>query len=169
MGLQPWVAGPTLLSVDGKELGTAERYPRLLVRSGWSPYFNDVGGPVIPMDMLWAAKEAFIYADLNRWDEDTLQFFQTITEGGADPLSWGEDDVGTLMIHEEMAVPITLEFPYASKDKYAGMPKGITFKAGWYEGPEEFSVLGTNPRKVHLVIHCLPVLEDGKWVLGEYL
>jgi hypothetical protein len=154
--------------VDDKILGTAERYPRYLVRSGWLPYFNDITGPVIPNDMLWAGKEAFIYMDLNRWDEEVLQFFQSITQF-SDPLAWPEDDVATLMIHEEEAVSIQIEFPYASKEKYAGMPKGIRFRAGWYEGPEEASVLGTNPRKQHIVIHCLPKLSGDQWFLGELL
>jgi hypothetical protein len=118
--------------------------------------------------MLWAGKEAFIYMDLNRWDEDVLQFFQTITNN-ADPLGWPENDVGTLMIHEEEAVSIRIDFPYADKDKYAAMPIAINFKAGWYEGPEEASVLGTNPRKQHIVIHCLPVKVGDRWVLGELL
>jgi hypothetical protein len=155
--------------VDDKILGTAERYPRYLVRSGWLPYFNDISGPVIPNDMLWAGKEAFIYMDLNRWDEEVLEFFQQITSG-SETLSWPEDAVGTLMIHEQEAVPIKIDFPYASKEAYIGMPNGILFGAGWYEGPEEFSVLGTNPRKVHIVIHCLPVGGDGsEWRLGTLL
>jgi hypothetical protein len=167
---QPWVSGPTTVLVDGRELGTAERYPRYLVRSGWQPYFNDISGPVIPMDMLWAGKEAFIYLDLNRYDEEVLEFFQSITDN-SDPLSWPGNSIGTLMIHEEQAIPIQLNFPYADKPKYAGMPKGVLFNAGWYEGPEEFSVLGTNPRKVHVIIHCLATQaeEGGNWVLGELL
>lgn len=171
-GVQPWVTGPCEITVDGKDLGTCERFPRILVRSGWLPYFNDISGPVIPNDMLWAGKEAFIFLDLNRWDEDTLAFLKCITSS-ADPendgLQWDIEDVATLMVHEEEAVEIRLGFPYSTKDKYAGMPAGYVFYAGWYEGPEEASSLGTNPRKQHVVLHCLPVLKDGKWKLGDTL
>lgn len=165
---QPWVTGPATIRIAGQELGTAERYPRYLIRSGWLPFFNDISGPVIPNDMLWAGKEAFIYGDINRWNEDVLQFYQSITES-ADPLSWDVEDVGSLMLHEGLAVPLDILFPYAGKAKYAGMPRGIRFFATWYEGPEEFATQGTTPRKVHLVAHALPVKNGGRWRLGQYL
>ena len=170
-GLQPWVAGVTeiLVGPDDQTLGTAERYPRFSVRSGFVPYFNDVGGPVIPTDMLWAGKEVFIFADLNRWDEEVLEYIRSIT-ANSDALSWGADDVGSLMLHENLSIPVTLSFPYASKAAYAGMPNGYKFYNCWYEGPEEFSVLGTNPQKVHVVFHGIPAQnDDGDWQLGVEL
>jgi hypothetical protein len=164
---QPWVSGPVTALVAGQELGTAERYPRFLLRSGWLPYFNDISGPVIPNDMLWAGKEVFVFMDLNRWDQDVLDGFRTITAKSPDPLNWPKNAVGTLMIHEEEAVIFTLLFPYADKEKYAGMPKGYFFNACWMEAPEEFGVLGTNPQKFHLVVHGLAVDDGDNWSLGK--
>jgi hypothetical protein len=115
--------------------------------------------------MLWAGKEAYIFLDLNRWDDRVLENFRSVTRT-SDPLRWPARDVGTMMLHSEQAISVSLFFPYFNKAKYKGMPSTVFFPNCWYEGPEDFSVNGTNPRKVHLTIHSLAEFTGTRRTLG---
>lgn len=160
----PFVTGPCLIRAtygsESAKVGFSERTPRLLIRSGWLPYFNDWTGQVLPNDLVWSGREAIIMGDLNARNPAAMEQIQNTpgipniadTTGG----EWDPSEVGTMMLHESRQVPVEIIFPYAFKAEYNGYPGGYRFFNGIFEGPEDWNILGTQPSKVHVVFRCLP-------------
>lgn len=166
---QPFVTGAVYLAytfrggsnntLNGQTLfiGTAERSPQIQIRKSWMPLFNDLGGPSIPFDMSYAGEEAFISADITRWNESV---YASLTAGPFNLGNRGFDingDIGTLMMTENAAGALTLVFPYTSLKPltYGTQPFGYYFRRAWLEGPDILDPLGTQPRKTRLVWRAL--------------
>ena len=146
-------------------LGTTEHTPRIRVRPGWSPVFNDIAGGVIPYDMVYEGEEAFISGDWNRYNEQTLSIMQARPRHNATGSVRGVNiagDIGTLMLTEGQAYAMYLYFPYSSKPAYvaAGMPAGYHFYAVFLEGPDDMDRLGTIDRINRLQWHALRVFNS---------
>lgn len=167
MPAQPWVTGPTHIIWDGQYLGTAERTPYWQLERGFTPLMNDLAGPVVPYDMLAVNKYANVIADLTRWDWNVLKDMQAVTSVFG-PGQMAGTDIGTLMIHEDKAKVLNLDWPYSSKPAYAGMPPGVKFFKAWLAGPDNFDRMGTNPKRVHLAWYCLSDNAGGDFRLFEY-
>jgi hypothetical protein len=177
---QAWVTGPahiflsfySSIAVSGPAgvvttlttpiyLGTTERVPRLRIRAGWTPVFNDLTGGVIPYDMLYEGEEAFITGDFTRFNETTIRLLQARPRHFLQPTNRGTIqllDQGTLMLTEGYAFQLSMFFPYSSKLAFAGMPLGYRFPAAWLEGPDDLDNLGTVARVDRLVFHALRII-----------
>jgi hypothetical protein len=149
-----------------KYLGTAERAPRIRVRPAWHPVFNDIGGDQIPFDVQYMGEEAFISADLTRWDEEVYKSIahRLGNVRGAD----NNEAVGTLMLLEGKTHEVYVKFPYTSKAAFAGMPQGYHFVACILEGPDELDPLGTVARKINLMWHAIRKYAGGHWTLYDH-
>lgn len=155
-------AGGASVSLEGVDvavtplyLGTAEKTPKITLRPAWREAFADQGGEV-PHDVAFAGEEAFVSADISRWNETTYNVLASRpshTAGARGASLLGE--IGTLMVTEGRTAPLWVVFPYALKPAYASMPGGYHFVASFLVGPDELEPLGTNPRKIRLIWRCL--------------
>lgn len=149
-------------------LGTGKTAPRYRTRYGWVPFFNDLGGPVISFDEVFAGKEAMISLDLNRFDQDTLDLVESVPVPGLDGPGFVDPySMGTMMVQEEAAYGLILSFPNSSKPAYraAKLPAGIYFPAAWLEGPSDHTV-GNVPREINLVWKAKAVYDPKE---GDFL
>lgn len=135
-------------------LGTAERYPKIVLRPNYKPTFADQGGEV-PFDMSFQGEEGFVFADISRWNEATYAALAARPRPNGIRGSNAPGDVGTLLQAEGMTYPLWVYFPYFSKPAFAGMPAGYRFLSSYVAGPDELEPLGTTPRKIRLTWHCL--------------
>ena len=147
-GPQLWTTGPCIISVNGKEFGTAERAPTIMIHETWTPVINDLGGPAEPFDKQEHRKHAIIRMDINRFDEAVYEDIATMVNVkiGVE----GPNDVGTFMIQEDFALTVGLKFTYSSLPAFVGMPKGYTFPACTCED-QNLDPLGTVARKLGLI------------------
>ena len=167
----PYITGPAHIYVllphtsTFAYLGTAERYPKISIRPAGEPVFNDIGGKV-PFDMAYMGEEAFVSADISRWNEATYAAMASRPSHSAGPVRGfnGPLDVGTLYIAEGLAYQLVVQFPYGLGQPFAkgaytanDMPGGYHFYASYLVGPDELEPLGTTPRKIRLIWHCLRV------------
>ena len=149
-------------------LGTAERTPQILVRPSWSPVFNDISGPNVPLDLGFVGAEGFVIVNLTRWNEAAYTILSSYPTFGGSRGSWGIDDVGTLMMTEEVALTVWVVFPYsATHSAYSTMPPGYMFPGAIPYGPEDMNQLGTQARRLGLLFHCLPAFDGDTFTLYE--
>ena len=141
-------------------LGTCERVPLIRLEQKWYPFIRDDGGLSVPYELIYDSEEAWIYAEINRYNEPVLEVIQDRCFGlGRPPVLRGmdrEEDIGTLANAEKVSYALWLVFPYARKLVMAlgGMPANYVFPAVVAFGPEELS-LGHRPRKNRLVWRAL--------------
>lgn len=156
-------------------LGTAERATVAEIQPGWTPWYDDEMGTTIPADELYEAEEAFVTADISRWNEPVYAFLaQRVNRA---PLGGGRGinfagDVGTSMVYEGYCYPLWIQFPFAGKLGYAlrGMPPGYRFFNAMLAGPERLDPLGTQPSKRRLIWRCREYLdlESGAMALYDH-
>ncbi len=179
-----YTTGPAYLyiaSVAGQNaqfLGTAEYAPRIEIRPGWEPVFNDLGGSKVPFDMSYQGEEGFTFAEINRYNEVVLARLQARPQtanylGVATPprgLNYPVD-IGTLMLTEGLTVTLYVVFPFAGKAAFRShqMPPGYRFPGTYLVGPDDLSNLGTKPRKVGLIFHHLRLFDrqTGRFLLYD--
>lgn len=138
-------------------LGHSERGPRMQVRPQYSSSYVDIGGQKIPFDSVYDGQDAIVSADLSRWDETVYAAISIKSGASANNAPAGTDDpgdIGTLMIHEGAAIQVWLRFPHAAKLAYSTMPAGYRFPVCMLQN-DDHNELGTKPRKISLVFHCL--------------
>lgn len=145
-------------------LGTCERVPLIRLEQHWQPFIRDDGGLSVPYELIYDSEEAWVYAEINRYNEPVLKAVQDRCFQIGGPALRGfdrEEDVGTLARTEGVAYPLWLSFPYAGKLSYgrAGMPPNYVFPQVVAFGPEEMS-LGHRPRKNRLVWRALRHHDD---------
>jgi hypothetical protein len=174
----PYVTGPVHLFVgplsSPNYLGTAERFPRMSIRTGWEPVFNDLGGQRVPFDLLYEGQEAFVSVDLTRWNENVLQVMMARAISTVPGLD-GPLDIGTAMLTENAAGPLWLLFPFGgvkaafNAPGSGPMPGGYRFPRAILAGPEDFESMGTAPRKIRLIWHCLRFFnpQNGRFLLYD--
>lgn len=148
-------------------VGTAERTPQMLVRPAWSPVFNDISGPIVPLDLGFVGAEGFVIYNLTRWNEAGYQLLASYPSFSGGRGSWGVDDVGTLMMTEEQALTVWVYFPYGKYPAYSTMPQGYRFPGAVPYGPEDMNQLGTQARRLGLLFHCLPAFDGTSFTLYD--
>ncbi len=132
--------------------GTAERAPVIQIMPRYVPVFSDNGGRTTPDDLLFDGEEAYVFADINRYDENVYKHLarrpnlQGHTYG---PGYCTIDDLGTLLVHEGANIVLYLVFPYAYK--FDGMVPGYRFFHTTLAGPDTISPAGTKAKKIRCV------------------
>lgn len=153
-------------------LGTGREAPKIRTARGWVPFFNDIGGPKISFDEVFAGEEAMISVVLNRFNGAVLSAITSVPNFllGAHPGIKPFGSTGTMMLQEGLAYPLVMTFPYFSKPafKALGMPPGVRYYASFLEGPEEY-LQGTVPREINLIWKCKAVYDprNGSQSLGD--
>lgn len=139
-------------------LGTAEVKPQIEIVPQFEPVHNDLGGAV-PFDKSYEGEEAFIGADLNRYNEAVYAGLaarpNSLVPGAIRGLNTALD-VGTLMLTEGKNIVVWVVFPFFVKAamRAGGMPAGYRFPGCTVVGPDKLET-GTRARKVHLLFHAL--------------
>lgn len=142
-------------------IGTCEFSPRIQIDKVWVPLFNDLGGPIVPFDVSYAGKQAFISADLTRWNEEVIQRFESAPKFGEQLLNDDISDQGTLVNTEGYNITVWAVFPYQRFPAYSTMLKGYRFPA--VVGLQtDHNRLGTQPRRVHLNLHAIRLFSATK-------
>jgi hypothetical protein len=149
-------------------LGTCERAPRLSLVSHFREVYRDDLGHHVPWDLLMTSEEAYLYCELNRWDEAVLEAAQDrmYRQGTPFPLRGfhTEEAVGSLMRAEEYAYAVTFSLPYSRKlgNALSGAPGNYVFPACVLWGPDDLDPLGgtQDVRKVRLVWRALRYVDD---------
>lgn len=133
-------------------LGTCEAAPDIELTGEFEPIFNDLGGPRLPTDRIWAGEEAISSLVLTRWNEIVLQAIMgtLVQSGGVGGRSF-LGDVGTIMGQEKQTFQFWILFPFASKAAYSDMPAGYHFLASMPIGPKGITP-GTGVNKRHLIL-----------------
>lgn len=150
-------------------LGTCEAYPTFAIRPAFTPLFNDITGPVIPYDMAFVGEEAFTSCNLTLWDEAVHAQVASRPSHGVSRGTNSYVEMGSLMIHEGLAISLYLIFPYSVFSAYRGMPAGYKFHASWAVGPDDHNRQGTTPKRLHLLFHSLRVPTQSGLELYEIL
>lgn len=181
MSAQLWSSGPAHLGVGFGSgfggvssslsyLGTAERAPHMTIMPEYIGLGNDLGGHVIPFDTAYSGKHAVISCMLTRWDEAVLTAIMANDEsgqgvGGVDQ----RGDIGSLMLQENFAMTVTVQFPYQAITSYTNMPPGYRFWACVLESPVSFDTIGTEGRKMLINFHAYRVYNasDGSLTLYD--
>ena len=142
-------------------LGTGQRGPRVKIRRAYSRVFNDLTGPELAFDKIWAGEEALIFVDLTRWNETAydLAAGRPFSGGvfGAEP----PGSRGTLMMTEGAAFPLILRFP--SFDFHPAIRNnlgfaGYRFLAASLEGDDDFET-GSGANIRHIAFHCQEIYD----------
>ncbi len=152
-------------------LGTCMRPPRIRIRRGNVPVFNDLGGTQIPFDMMSSNQEAFTKGTLNRFNRPVMNALQAMPNpySGVRGLQQA-GDIGSLYIQEGLAFPLVMQFPnYLIKPamRAAGLPPGYLFYATWFEGPDDEDI-GTTDNKIDSIFHSLSVFNPANGQMALY-
>ncbi len=170
---QPYVSGPCPIycgvGTGGNPLflGHAEKFPRISIRPHWSPMFVDLAGQGVAYDYVYDGEEAFVVADVTRWNESVYALMADRAKTGAaaalsptDRGTNGFGEIGTLMMTEAVAYGLWIVFPYTAKAFYTTQPAGYQFFSAMLEGPDELD-LGSTARKTRMVWHCIRQVQPG--------
>ncbi len=150
-------------------LGTGMRGPRIKVRRAYSRVWNDLTGPELAFDKIWAGEEALIFFDLTRWNENIYQLMATRPRAGATPGAEPPGTRGTLLMTEGKAFPLYLRFPafdFHPRFKAAGGQAGYRFLCASIEEDDYETGSGANMR--HLALHCWEVYDPKSNGLALY-
>jgi hypothetical protein len=174
---QPYVTGAVHFAIKPRKgevsyLGTSEFSPSLEIDKAYIPLFNDLGGPVVPFDLCYVGKQAFVAADLTRFNPDTVATLMADPTFHTDDLSTAlideDHDVGTLIDTEDVALELFMVFPYQTVSAYASMYRGFHFLCCC--APKViFNRLGTQPKKIHFSAQCIRAWDSDtkKFVLAD--
>lgn len=147
-------------------LGTCERFPRVSMHSYFHEVPRDDLGSRAVWDLMYDSEEAYVFAELNYFDERVLEAvqdrlyrstFPSPTRGYSD-----SDAVGTLLRLEQRAFALTLSLPYSRKTLFGanGMPATFTFPNAVCWGPDEWTIGSQQPRKIRLVWRCIRSIDE---------
>ena len=153
-------------------LGTAETAPIIRPMPDYVPVFADVGGPLKPVDWMYAGEDGMVVVRLNRWDDlgayNTLRARPTHAGtgiGGQNPLA----DTGSMMVADGQGLGLIVQFPNFGDawNVAQGMPPGYRFFCVESIGPDEIKP-GTDTETLDLVFRCMRVYvqEDGATLGG---
>jgi hypothetical protein len=163
------VGGPTLFSVGTGESGAAEflgfceGITTISVDSGWEDVMTDYGGTKIPADVQFMGEQAFITADLVRYNENILnklraRAFDNLTGTVAENL------MGSLMVGQGQSQKLSLVCPYSAITHFSGSQNsGYTFGAAWLADAITLET-GTRYARVRCIWRCVPVWD---WVANS--
>lgn len=132
MPVQPWVAGPSILSCGTglggalEHIGIVERDTRPQFIAFHQPISTDRTGPMVPDDVQYMGQMAFLQLDLIKFDEAVIAKLQTRVIGGTNgTITAG--DIGTLLRHEGKAFRFLIQSQYRNKSAFAGMTGVMNF------------------------------------------
>lgn len=173
-GSQLWTTGPAhafigqvLINLAGNVtfgsafyLGTCEESPEIQLIPKYKEVYNDIGGEQ-PFDTSFQGEIGLINLDLNRFDEAVYARMATRPYSAGQPVlpvargTQGYGSVGALTLTEGLYTTVWIQFPYASKPAFAGMPAGYRFFSAFAAGPDKLRPVGTRTRKTNVTFVAL--------------
>lgn len=158
---QPYVTGPIpiILGVGPgntpRFLGYCERMPSRQIRPQYSPLYVDIGGTMVPFDLVKQGADAIITCDVSYFDYTTYNFLVNSTSEAAT----APGDLGTLMMTEQgttlaAGFGLWMPFPYVAKASMPNMWAGEHYLCAMCMN-DDLSQLGTVAQKKRLVFHCI--------------
>jgi hypothetical protein len=142
-------------------LGTTMRGVRIRVRRGYSRVWNDLTGPEIAFDKIWAGREAMIFLDLTRYSDTVYHVLAGTPRPGGPPDAETPGARGTLMMTEGAAFPVVLRFPaydYHPRFRANGGVAAYRFLACSPEGEDDWET-GSGANVRHLMLHSQEVYD----------
>ena len=162
---QPFVTGPAHLFCGlgsggaAEYLGTAEVTPRIENDPQYMPLWNDIGATRIPTDICYQGEQAYVSADITRWNESTYAKLAAHPRPNGTRGTNVGGDLGTLLLLEGFTFTLWIQFPYSAlKAAYSTQPLGYRYANAYVLGPDVLEPLGTQPRKNRIIWHCLRLL-----------
>lgn len=139
---------------EPKFLGHSERGPRIQIRPQYTMTYVDITGLRTGFDAIYDGEDALVSFQLNRWNpsiyhETSHPFSRNSARGES-----RSGDVGTLMVYEGAARYLWIRFPHQAKSSYTEQVAGYRFHAAFLQ-TDDLTDLGSKPRKIQLVFHCL--------------
>ena len=151
-------------------LGTAERAPAMAIHPAFVDLQNDLGGHAgVPIDAAYSGSYGTISMMLTRWDQSVLNSVMAADDGsGATKGKDANTDIGTLVLQENYAMTVSVQFPFQAISAYSGMEPGYRWWACLLENVD-FNTIGTEGRKVFLSFRALRVftVSDGSFTLFD--
>lgn len=142
-------------------LGTAEVSPRIEIQPAVVPYFNNIAGPNVPMDLVDVGQQAFVFCDMNRLESSVMAKVQSRPNFGGTRGTQAAGAMGSFAIYEGYTYPLWVQFPYSAKSAMSDMEAGYHFFNAYMVGPDRLESIGMTPLKRMCVWHCLPTLSVG--------
>ncbi len=141
-------------------LGTATTTPRIELRPEVVAYFNSIYSPNVPMDWCDVGEQAYVFADVNRWNEaDVLSKCQSRPNPGGQRGLHAAGDLGTVVIFEGFSYPLWIQFPYSTaKAAMSNAPAGYRFFNARLVGPDIIEPINMTPSSRRLIWHCLEAI-----------
>jgi hypothetical protein len=184
-----YVTGPVLLFIripGGSPvfLGTSMTAPRRVIRRCFAPVHNDLKGSQLPFDDLFAGEEAYIFADLTRWNELVYRSLSKmpVPVGSVAPLlpntgglagSLSTSDLGTAMMTEGAAYQLYMRWPFYDTHPMMaanGMLAGERYLQVYFKG-EDKADQGNKMNVRTLVWYAIskynPATVNNAWVLYD--
>lgn len=153
-------------------LGTAMTAPRIAKRRVYFPIYNDLSGPILPYDKGYAGQEAWIFADLTKWDESVYRTLASAPRPGGFAGADTAGQRGTLMMTEAAGYGLILRYPHYDQHpvfRANGMPAGERYYCAFLEGPDEHEP-GNKANARHVAWYSQSVYDPrtGAQVLFDY-
>lgn len=160
--------GPTGQKVM-KYLGTGQQAPDINIEGHHVPVMNDIGGPVLPFDQIWAGEIGRVDVEFTRWNETNLALLAARPSQGSNgvPAVRGKNtryDIGSLLLTEDLAFELYLQFVFsvgqtapkpAFNNAASGQqPAGYHFLRAIVDGPM-IRRPGTKANSMHVSFFCL--------------
>ena len=171
MATSLWSTGPAHIFAAGHDtktsppslgnfwyFGTAERCPLITIEAAYREIYADGQNQPIPADKILIGEKATITALMTRWDEDVYARMAR----RANPTKFLTDigthvrgsmlaaDPGTMIIAESQWLQLYIQFPFFQMAPYQQyrLPTGYLFFGVTLQGPDEFTTIGTEGRKL---------------------
>lgn len=159
-----WVGTPGT-QTGGNFLGTFEEPPTIEDKAEYVPVKNDIAGPIVPMDKLYAGSHAMASGKLNRFNWGVYQAIANKALPGSPAGFDSAVSRGTLMLTEGACFPVWFSFPFGAGGQtpvpaMATLPAGYHFWGGFLEGPERIQG-GVRPLSVSVVFTFLAIFNVG--------
>lgn len=144
-------------------LGTAQITPRIEIRPSYSPYYNSVFSPSVPMDWLYQGEQGYLYADLNRKVDAVYEqmLARPTYTSPARRFANIEGDLGAMQIQEGKTYPFWIQFPYANKITMSHLRKGLRFYNAIPIGPDSYDNINVQDMVNRLILQFTPSLSVG--------
>jgi hypothetical protein len=140
-------------------LGWSEGDTTIAIESQEEDYIGDYAGSRVPADVGYMAQEARITMSIMRTNVSRLLLAEAVIQG-ATPGSFAAQDIGTLMLAENRAPQLVVQFPYATKTPFAnvGAITGMYFPGAWVSGTFDTRV-STKRTLTNLTIRAIPIFD----------
>ncbi len=135
-------------------IGTCEQYPLVEQTVNWNPVYNDIAGPMMPIDKEFQGQGKLIVLDLTRFNETNIDLLDMDDADGGE----GVNSRGKLLLANGQWSTLWIKFEFFGTINQVApdLPPGEMYYATSLLG-KYYDRLGTQVRKTRLVVEAMPV------------